>query len=66
MIILEGKHSLLALIDECPLADIEICRRPGVGVNTISGMRSDPKRSLHWVTVRALVEAMGYKICLTK
>lgn len=59
---LEGRTSLLSMIEDCPLSDAEICRRAGVGTNTISNLRTYPKRSLMWPTVRALIEAMGHRI----
>jgi len=67
--IITGRTSLLALIDREKaaqgLSDAELCRRAGVGSNTLSNLRHQPKRSLYAVNVIALVNAMGFDLVAT-
>ncbi len=67
--IISGRTSLLALIDREKaaqgLSDAEICRRAGVGSNTLSNLRHQPGRSLQSVNLIALVNALGFDLAAT-
>lgn len=68
--ILSGRTSLLALIDREKsaqrLSDAEICRRAGLGPNTLGNLRAYPNRSTHMTTLVALVNALGFDLCVVQ
>ena len=67
--IISGRTSLLALIDRevarQRISQAELCRRSGVGSNTLCNLRRGRSKNLNMATALALVNALGFDLVAT-